>query len=242
MARPMGKLSTQQFVLLSVGILSACFVTVLSYNAVDNSLSQVDKQYIEKYLFEVRSLPEKSTYENEVDFITSVQHAVLKVAPGNEGIPFGQQREPKELYEAKTGLCFDRSRVIEKIFRYSGFEARHVFMLSKEHTGSWIKAVITTGVSSHAVTEVLTSKGWLIVDSNAQWVSTDSEGRPVSIEKIRYAVEYSVPIRWGAEPPSTIYRKPFTFIYGLYSRHGYFYPPYNGIPDVNYGELLQNVL
>ena len=115
-------------------------------------------------------------------------------------------------------------------------------MMSKEHTGSSTKAIITPGVSSHAVTEVLTSKGWLIVDSNAQWVSTDSEGHPISIEKIRYAVEYSVPIRWGTEPPSTIYIKPFTFLYGLYSRHGYFYPPYNVILDVNYGEFLQNVL
>ena len=115
-------------------------------------------------------------------------------------------------------------------------------MMSKEHTGSSTKAIITPGVSSHAVTEVLTSKGWLIVDSNTQWVSTDSEGHPISIEKIRYAVEYSVPIRWGTEPPSTIYIKPFTFLYGLYSRHGYFYPPYNVILDVNYGEFLQNVL
>lgn len=235
-------MNTQQFALLSVGILSLCSVPILSHHAVDNSLSQLDKQYITKYLVEVRSLPEKSTYEDEVEFITSIQHAVLNVAPGNEGIPFGQKREPKELYEAKTGLCFDRSRVIEKILRYSGFEARHVFMISKERTGSSMKAIITPGVSSHAETEVLTSKGWLIVDSNAQWVSTDSEGHPVSIEKIRYAVEYSVPIRWGAEPPSTIYIKPFTYLYGLYSRHGYFYPPYNVIPDVNYGELLQNIL
>jgi len=63
-----------------------------------------------------------------------------------------------------------------------------------------------------------------------------------SIEKIQNDVEHSIPIRWGMESPPIIYAKPFTFVYGLYSRHGYFYPPYNVIPDVNYGELLQNVL
>ena len=230
-----------QFALLSLGLFSICLVAILSYNAVDNSLTQLDKQYIPKYLVEVPSLPEKSTYEDEVNFIISVQRAVLNVAPRNEGIPFGQKREPKELYEAKTGLCFDRSRVIEKILRYSGFGVRHVFMLSKEKTGSAIKAILTDG-RSHAVTEVLTKKGWLVVDGNAQWVSTDAEGRPISIEKIQCGVELSVPIQWGLEPPSFIYAKPFSFVYGLYSRHGYFYPPYNVIPDVNYGELLQNVL
>jgi hypothetical protein len=238
----MVKVNTQRLALLTLGVFSICLVATCSYNAVDNSLSQLDKQYISKYLVEVPSLPDKSTYEDEVNFIISVQHAVLNVAPGNDGIPFGQKREPKELYEAKTGLCFDRSRVIEKILRYSGFDARHVFMLSTEQVGSAIKAIMTVGVSSHAVTEVFTKKGWLVVDSNAQWISTDAEGRPISIEKLQYDVEHSVAIRWGVEPPSFIYAKPFTFVYGLYSRHGYFYPPYNVVPDVNYGELLQNVL
>lgn len=236
------KVKKQHIFLASLGICSVCLVSVLFYSSVDNSLSQIDRQYISKYLVEVRSLPDNPRYEDEVNFIISVQHAVLNIVPGNEGIPFGQKREPKELYEAKTGLCFDRSRVIEKILRYSGFDVRHVFILSTAQVGSAIKAIMTVGVSSHAVTEVLTKKGWLVVDSNARWVSTDSEGRPISIEKIQYGVEHSVPIQWGLEPPSFIYAQPFIFLYGLYSRHGYFYPPYNVVPDVNYGELLQNVL
>ena len=236
------KVSTLHVVLLSVGVCFLCLVPLLSYNAVDNSLSPIDRQYISKYLVDVRSLPEKSTFEDEIDFIKSVQHAVLNVAPNNEGIPLGQQREPKELYEAKTGLCFDRSRVIEKVLRYSGFDARHVFIVSIAETGSAIKAIMTVGASSHAVTEVFTKNGWLVVDSNAHWVSMDAEGRPISIEKVKYSVEHSVPIRWGLKPPSPIYEEPFIFVYGMYSRHGYFYPPYNSIPDVNYGELLRNVM
>ena len=38
-----------------------------------------------------------------------------------------------------------------------------------------------------------------------------------------------------------IYSAPFTWVYGFYSRHGRFYPPYNAVPDVNWGELAQNL-
>ena len=195
----------QQFALWLLGGCSVCLVGILFYNAVDTSLSQLDKLYIPKYLVGIRSLPENHTYEEEVNFIRAVQHAVLSIVQGNEGIPLGQKREPKELYEARTGLCFDRSRVIEKILQYSGFEVRHVFILSIEETGSVIRAIMTAGVPTHAVTEVLTKHGWLIVDSNAQWVSTDMEGRPVSIDALQSNLEHSVPIQWGLEPPSTIY-------------------------------------
>jgi len=238
---PKLKLNRKQSVLISIASLIICAAFVLSYHAVDNSLTEEDRQYIPVYLSEVVPLPENPTYRDELTFIVSVQNSVLNIAPRNDGLPFGQKREPKELYAAKTGLCFDRSRVIEKILRYSGFETRHVSIYSKEKTGSTIKSLITPGVSSHAVTEVLTKNGWLIVDSNEPWVSTDTNIRPVSIENIQLSIENSVHIKWGKEP-NNIYLKPFTFVFGLYSRHGHFYPPYNFVPDINYGEIIQNAL
>ena len=59
-------------------------------------------------------MPEKPSYEDEINFIILVQQSVLRIAPEEKGLPFGQKREPKELYEAKSGLCYDRSRAIEK--------------------------------------------------------------------------------------------------------------------------------
>jgi hypothetical protein len=236
------KVSKKQSILLSIGIFFICVAAGLSYHAVDNSLSEEDKQYLQMYLSNVGSLPENPTYRNELDFIISVQRSVLNIAPRNDGLPFGQKRELKELYEAKTGLCYDRSRVIEKILRYSGFKTRHVSLYSKEKAVFAIKLFITPGVSSHAVTEVLTKNGWLIVDSNAPWVSTDTNNQPMSLNNIQFGIENSVPIHWGKEPPTSIYVKPFTFVYGLYSRHGKFYPPYNFIPDIHYGEFVQNML
>lgn len=236
------KVNEKRSVLTSIVFLFVCAVVILSIHAVDNSLSEEDRQYIPMYLSDVAPLPENPTYKDQLSFIISVQRSVLNIAPRNDGLPYAQKREPKELYAAKTGLCFDRSRVIEKILRYSGFETRHISIYSKEKTDSAIKSLITPGVSSHAVTEVLTKSGWLIVDSNAPWVSTDKNNRPLSINSIQLHIENSAHIKWGKEPPTSIYVKPFVFVFGLYSRHGEFYPPYNFIPDINYGEFVQNAL
>ena len=227
--------------LLLMGIAVISIVGFLAYSSVDNSLSTEDRQYIQKYLNGMRRLPENPTYFDELEFIVSVQRSVLDVAPGNDGIPYGQKREPKDLYLAKSGLCYDRSRVIEKILRYSGFDTRHISIYSTRETGSAISSLITPEVSSHAVTEVLTANGWLVVDSNRPFVSIDKNRQPIPVQKIKLAGEGLAFIEWNREPQADIYREPFTFIYGLYSRHGKFYPPYNFVPDIHYGEFIQNL-
>jgi hypothetical protein len=47
---------------------------------------------------------------------------------------------------------------------------------------------------------------------------------------------------YGINPPGYIYNERFFYIYGLYSRHGRFFPPYNVIPDINYSEFIQNLI
>lgn len=234
-------MSKKRYILPTMGIAFFCMSAFLAYSSVDNSLSQEDKKFIPKYLSGVKQLPENPKYIDELDFIIAVQRSVLNVASSNAGLPYGQKREPKELYEAKTGLCYDRSRVIDKILRYYGFETRHVSVYSTRETGSAIRSLITPGVSSHAVTEVLTKHGWLIVDSNEPFVSIDKNSQPISIKNMQLAVVDGLPIQWNKEPRTDIYRQPFTFIYGLYSRHGQFYPPYNFVPDINYREVVKNV-
>jgi hypothetical protein len=130
--------------------------------------------------------------------------------------------------------------VIEKILSYSGFKTRHVSLYSIEATQSGIRALFTREAPSHAVTEVLTRHGWLVVDSNVAWLSIDINGQPVSIDRIQSSAANSIRLRWRDDPPIDIYATPFTFVFGLYSRHGYFYPPYNAIPDINYAEFVQN--
>lgn len=80
----------------------------------------------------------------------------------------------------------------------------------------------------------------MIVDSKTRWAGLTSDGQPLDLAAIRANPDR----KWnrnvlGSLPE--IYDAPFTWVYGLYSRHGRFYPPYDPIPDVNWGELAQNL-
>jgi hypothetical protein len=236
------KINTTPFKLSIFAIMGILLFLVLSSNEVDNSITEEDKRFIPNYLESIPPLEHESPYKEEIEIIKKIQDSVLTVAPNHEGLPYNTEREPKDVYVASKGLCYDRSRVIEKILRYSGFDTRHISMYSTTKTHSAFKSLMTPGVPSHAVTEVLTKRGWLVVDSNNRWLSIDSHGNPLSIAQIKLSIEGPDEIPWRHKPPSIIYQEPFTFIYGLYSRHGKFYPPYNFIPDVNYEELLQNFL
>jgi hypothetical protein len=214
---------------------------VFVYSSVSNDLSKEDSTYIEYYLKNIVIPSPSSSYKEQLSFIHQVQNSVLAHSPNSQGIPLGTTREPKDLYLRKSGLCFDRSRVIEKILRYAGFQTRHVSLYSKQKTNSAIKSLFTPGVSSHAVTEVLTRKGWLLVDSNSPWLALDTKDQPYSLKKMQNHIEHNSSIQWKAPPPTPLYTHPFVYVIGLYSRHGMFYPPYNYIPDINYLEFFQNI-
>jgi hypothetical protein len=113
---------------------------------------------------------------------------------------------------------------------------------AKKGIGSAIKTLLTPGGFSHAISEVLTSRGWLVVDSNAIWFSLDKNDRPIPLEDLWFGLENSKPVEWKNEAPSFLYNEPFIFVYGLYSRHGKFYPPYNFVQDIHIGEFIQNIL
>ena len=100
-------------------------------------------------------------------------------------MPYGTKREPKDVFEAKAGLCYDRSRVIEKILNFYGFKTRHVAIYSTVSSPFALLSLVTPGINSHAVTEVKTSKGWLVVDSNELFLSVGKDNEPISIEEIQ---------------------------------------------------------
>lgn len=181
-------------------------------------------------------------FDNQIRAVLAVQDAVLKATPKSEGLPLGQPREPQDLYEAGKGLCFDRSRVIEKLLGHLGLTHRHLSVFSLKDGRSRLSALSGDTTKSHAVTEVSTAKGWMLVDSNARWIGLDQSHQSVAagalheagVARGAWAPESSAPI-------NKIFTDEFTYVIGLYSRHGGFYWPYTPIPDYNLRELGQNL-
>lgn len=177
-------------------------------------------------------------FADQIAFLQRVQAFVLAAAPAMTPIPAGQSREPEALFAAKGGHCADRSRAIEKILRMAGFTVRHVFLLARKDGENYWRPLFAASRDSHAVTEVLTEKGWVIVDSNDRWLTIDKDGKPVSAAQLEQQA-YSNAL-WKNLAPNEIYFTRVTAVYGLYARHGRFYPPYNALPDMNFSELAQN--
>jgi hypothetical protein len=226
-------------------IFLASFVGIIWYHNVDKKVTKEDIEYGSYFFNEINFRRDTISFPEEIQFIKQIQSNVLNIAPlyRKKGIPFNQTREPKDLYSLKEGLCFDRSRVIEKILMSYGFETRHVALYQDKVEKSNIKELMSSGTHSHAITEVLTQKGWMIVDSNAEWIGLDNDSSVYSCKKIQYFIQENKNISWQLPYPQEFkkfYGEECHVIYGLYSRHGKFYPPYNFIPDYNLRELLYN--
>ena len=215
-------------------------VAVIWYHNVPKNISAEDMTYIKIYLQDVD--PEikaaQLSYDEQIELIKTVQSNVLQISPVGEGVPFSQERRPKDLYEFGEGLCYDRSFVMELIFQHLGFRTRHVSLYKDLPEMSTLTEMTTKQIKSHAISEVETKKGWLIIDSNLKWIGLDDKNLPVSARKLNNAVS---DISWASHPEIFFYREKHHYIYGLYSRHGKFYKPFNFIPDYNIRELLYNL-
>lgn len=227
------------------GLVFIALVAFVSYFNVDRTLTNEDRHYIRLYL---PGLPEdiarNSSYDSQVNLIQRAQQAVFLRTTGWVGIPEGMAREPKQLYLSRSGMCYDRSRVLEKIFTYMGFTIRHVAMFERQPYQHAFSTILFQHIPSHAISEVLTKKGWLMVDSNDLWISLDSNQKPVSMPQMQALYRHGEKIQWEASVlphDEAFYNKRCIALYGLYSRHGCFYPPYvKGIPDFRVRDLFYN--
>lgn len=221
---------------------------VLAHHQVSSALTDEDTVYVAKILQETghgnvaKGAAAKLPFDQQVAVVAAVQDAILTMAPKDNEIPFGRTREPRDIYELRHGSCFDRSRTIEKALNYAGLRTRHVAVYSTTETKSALKSLATPQIDSHAVTEVETARGWMVLDSNARWMGLTAEGQPFTLAALK-----SEPALAASQHPAVtarinrIFRADFTYVIGLFSRHGRFYPPYTPVPDVNWRELLYNV-
>lgn len=141
------------------------FSGFLWWNAVPGDLTDDDRLAIAPI---IESSPLLNSFESEVAEISQIQRAVMEIAPKHSAIPLGQSREPADLFRNGGGFCYDRSRTIEKCLRATGFETRRVFIVYLDGKSA-ISALASPGHPTHAVAEVKTSKGWMVVDSVDPW-------------------------------------------------------------------------
>lgn len=214
---------------------------------VPTQVTEGDKIAITKMMDGVKDIDLKS-FEEQVQFIRSIQRAVLDSSPEFIKIPNGQTREPNDLLSSGHGQCGDRGRTIEKALRFYGFEVRFFSVFSGDQT--YIPDYILNDGSgkttrSHALVEVKTSKGWMIVDTNEEWLSLDKKGDPLSIKAWKNTPNKES-FEWHRDNKGQVYwilLGRFNIYYGLYSRHGRFYPPFTPyVPDINVQTMVKGYL
>jgi SAM-dependent methyltransferase len=214
----------------TIGSLLCLFVLLVFVTNVPTELTAEDIIVFEKDLG-LKTLPRPRSFDDEIRTIRLVQARVFAAAPRGQGIPEYEPREPSNLMKYKRGLCYDRSRSLEKAFTYMGFKVRHVFLLYRKDL-SLSKSLLSRGHPSHAVTEVKTSRGWLYVDSNQPWIAVARDGWPHGAGGIwKHFDEFD-----GA--PEYV-RGPWWAFRGLYSRKGALYAPYFPLPQFNWGDFVE---
>lgn len=213
--------------------------TIIYYFNTSKVILDEDLPFIKIFQKDIKDINAQNlTYNQQITLIKKIQENVLKISPKTEnGIPQGQSRRPRDLINFQGGLCFDRSFTLELIFQKFGFDVRHVNLYRDIPNQSKFIDLLSKGISSHSVTEVKTKKGWLIVDSNKNWLGLDFLMNPYSMKKISLR---KFNVKWMNETTTYFYNNPNHYIYGIYSRHGYFHPPYVMIPDYNFYDLMYN--
>lgn len=233
-------------------------LTLIGFMAIYNVPTKIthnDAVFIQKILNEANadtnSLQYSGDFDEQIALIKTVQQSAFQTAPINRSIAQDNPREPENLYYSSHAYCFDRARYIDKALRFLGFQARYAGIFEDEANYNVLETITTpsskTRVQSHAVVEVLTAKGWMIVDTRTLWISLTKNNEPVSLKSLQNksydAFTWSTTIK---DEPWPLLKEKFHVFYGLYSRHGRFYPPYTQyIPDINWqafiGQNLQHL-
>jgi hypothetical protein len=234
---PTRRLGLFLFVAMCIGMGGVFFLT-----NVEVAVTEEDEIYIRLISAEI-PLPHDTSYAN-ASYSEKIA-VIVKVAAyfdrktkntKDQAIPAGMTREPKDWYLNPTGVCYDLARVTEKFLQYYGFGVRHVAVYSTQEAGSPAIAFTRRRNPSHAVLEVLTERGWVLVDPHSGMVAVTKNGDPISARDARSKILTS------RSPTSfhTIFSGPYFLVYGLYSRHGMLYPPFNELPDVSWADLVRN--
>lgn len=246
-----------RYFLLALGL----FIALLFLFNSRLEISKEDKQYIQAFLKDWKLADSVATARRDFDaefrFISALQDSMINGITHTFN-PYNILGSVKYYYDTRKGYCYDRAALLEKTLRYCGFQTRHIFIYfdnTKNELGFWdfIKKN-----SSHAMMEVKTSRGWMAVGTNCNWLGLHEDGTLMDIFAMRKCIEQNclqLRKKWNAGIPfweEIHHRGKFRIVYGLYSRHGQFLTSHpletwmnkikirSPFPDYNLRELMYN--
>ncbi len=214
---------------IKIVVIGCLFVLFATITNVPTNLEAADNVVFKNFL-KIDGLQHPQNFADEIQAIKTIQHRVFEKAPVGAGIPDFEPREPSDLMMRREGLCFDRSRTLDKAFEYIGMPARHAYLLYRTDRG-FLDALFHYGQPSHAITEVKNSRGWMFVDSNTEWIALTRDGQVVNADDVwKRSAEF--------DGMPAYLNDSWWAIRGMYSRKGQLYPPYIIFPDFNWFDFF----
>jgi hypothetical protein len=228
-------MSKRKIVLLTLLLISIMAIYV---HNVSKKVTQEDKEYLSIIFKQEAINADTLNFEQQIQWIHKAVFNLHQDFALLQPIAYNKAREPLNLYANGGGFCYDFSRTLEKHFMNNGFQTRHVAVYLRKD--NFWNTILSPGVFSHSLTEVKTKNGWLIIDSNLPFYAMDINATIYSFEDLMLnssEIQWELPLNAELKP---FYSSEIVKIYGLYSRHGKFYKPYNFLPDYNFRELFYN--
>ncbi len=200
---------------------------------VSKDLTSSDIKAVESLTGTDSCLGDKKSYKSQLNCIRAVQSSIQSIGSDDCSSSVAKV-EPHALLERGYGCCYDKARAIEKALIYYGFSTRRVFLLQNIEENP-IHNFLPLNQQSHAVSEVLTMRGWLGVDSTEPYILLDDDDLPLTYRDAIADREYRERL-----VPVHFYRHSIAVINGLYSRHGFFHGLDLPGPEVNVAEFVSN--
>lgn len=222
-------------VLIGVSVAGVLFTLYVWLGlSVDQTLTEDDKIAIQTLKLDGECEGVVGEFSKEISCVSEIQKRVQSIG-GTECAAKGDNIEPLSFLERGYGCCFDRARFIEKTARYYGFETRHIFLIVP-YKGYSVLNFLPLGQASHATSEIMTSKGWMGVDSNEPFILLrEGDFLPRTYEFALSSKQFS-----DVMEPKKFFKKDFDVIVGLYSRHGFFHGKNFPGPELSFSEFIQN--
>ena len=225
--------------LVAILVLPALVIaTLLALNSVDTEVTDADREAIEALGLSPDKCNAPESIDDELRCIRHVQQNVFELLPDTTcAFDKGNSAHGAADYvDRGYGCCYDRATLIEQTLRKHDFQVRRAAVYKRQSSPH---SYLLPGIPSHALSEVKTREGWVAVDSIEPFIAADDDHRIFTLSELRDAITaQSVDDQtFGEAIPSNFFDGEFVYIYGVYSRHGYFFEPHIPVPEVAWSEF-----